>query len=59
MKENERKIIVKHIRDIERKITRLEWLLESYKDDEEVEHINNEINELKTKRDEYIKSIKD
>ncbi len=59
MKENERKIIIRHIRDIERKITRLEWLLESYKDDGEVEHINNEINELKTKRDKYIKSIKD
>ncbi|XRO76981.1 hypothetical protein ACO3UB_01555 [Methanocaldococcus sp. 16A] len=59
MNDYERKIVVKHIRDIERKITRLEWILESYKNDKDVEYINNEINELKSKKEKYIKSIKD
>jgi len=59
MEENWRKITIKNIREINQKITRLEWLLNSCKNDKEAEHINKKISELKIKRDEYIKSLKE
>ncbi|ADC69148.1 conserved hypothetical protein [Methanocaldococcus sp. FS406-22] len=59
MEENWREITIKNIREINQKITRLEWLLNSYKNDREAEYINKKINELRIKRDEYIKSLKE
>ena len=59
MEENWKKITIKNIGEINQKITRLEWLLNSYKNDREAEYINKKINELKIKRDEYIKSLKE
>ncbi|HII60064.1 TPA: hypothetical protein HA335_05800 [Methanocaldococcus jannaschii] len=59
MDETWRKIAIKNIAEINQKITRLEWLLNSYKNEEEIKHINKKINELKIKREEYMKALRE
>ncbi len=59
MEETWRKIAIKTIKNIDQKITRLEWLLNSYKNEEEKKYINKKINELKIKREEYVRALKE
>ncbi|ACX72950.1 hypothetical protein Metvu_1092 [Methanocaldococcus vulcanius M7] len=50
--------LIKNIVEIDQKITRLEWLLTTHKNEDEIKYIQEKINELKLRKEEYLNTLR-